>query len=253
MEKVVQMLFWLHFQRELSEWGKGEKKSKDKISIISLFSFLGCWTFFPPSNLDKFWNYMSFWNMVKTLLFDSSNFFILLVTIIRHMWPGFTGCLILLESWGFFPNNLLFTSVICVYYQLAFSSLASFMICSSKASPNHHVKDILQNSWQTQLPDQRFMEGWSSSLGQRLSLVHLPQQWLTSLFLYGSRARCSLLSEAFSEQYLVVGSSHQLPCSLKNLVQVGFRKLLWKKLELLFLGSFVEPLKLLLTTTVVNS
>lgn len=162
--------------------------------------------------------------MVETLLFDSSNFFILLVTIMCQMWPGFTGCFILLQSWFFFQITY-FSSQQCVYtIQLAFFSLASSMICSSKASSYHHVKDILLNSWQTQLPDQCFMEGWSSSLGQRLTLVHLPQQWFTSLFLSGSRERCSLLSEAFSEQYLVVGTSHQLPCSLKNLLQVGFRK-----------------------------
>lgn len=51
MEKVVKMLFWLHSRRKLREWGKGEKKNKDKIAIIFLFSFLGYWTnsklFFP--------------------------------------------------------------------------------------------------------------------------------------------------------------------------------------------------------------
>lgn len=64
---------------------------------------------------------MSFWNMVETLLFDSSNFFILLVTIMFQMWPGFTGCFILLQScFFFFPNNLLFISAICVDYPAGF-------------------------------------------------------------------------------------------------------------------------------------
>lgn len=94
---------------------------------------------------------MSFWNMVETLLFDSSNFFILLVTIMCQMWPGFTGCFILLQSlFFFFPHNWLFISAMCVYYPagLLFSSFLYDLFLQSifLASCERHLMELMTDS-----------------------------------------------------------------------------------------------------------
>lgn len=137
MEKDVKKLFWLRSGRELREWREGEK-NKDKISIIFLFSFLGYWTDFKLpfffSNLDKFWNGMSFWNSVETLHFDSSIFFFFhffghnyvpSVTWIHSMFYSPLKC--------FFSNNFLFMSAMCAYCPAGFFSMIYTMNYFSKA------------------------------------------------------------------------------------------------------------------------